>query len=126
MEEGAEGYRDVGAVEDFEVGSLRRTDITSSDIWVLRTPEDHFYAIKNSCPHQGAPICLGDVRGTFLPSDPGVYEFGMEYRIIRCPYHGYEYDLETGREAFTRINDRVVRYNVIVKDGRVLVSPKGK
>ncbi len=126
MEEDTNEYRDVGAVDDFKVGALQPANIANSDIWVLRTPEEHFYAIKNTCPHQGAPICLGDVRGTFLPSEPGVFQFGLEYKIIRCPYHGYEYDLETGLEAFTRTKDRVVRFDVVVKSGRVLVSRKGK
>jgi len=119
-------YTDVGTVADFEVGRMTRVDIPGKDIYVLRTPQDGFFAVKNTCPHHGAPLCLGPVEGTMLPSAPGEYEFGLEYQIVRCPHHAYEYSLETGRSTFVPGLDRVVRYDVEVRDGRVLVSLKGK
>jgi nitrite reductase (NADH) small subunit len=53
-------------------------------------------AYRNACPHAGAPVCLGRVSGTSMPS--GVYEYiyGLEGRILRCPWHGWEFDLVTG------------------------------
>ncbi len=122
----AAAFVDVGPLGSFPVGKLHRVDIPGKDVYVLRTPDERFYAIKNTCPHHGAPICLGSVRGTFVPSAPGVYELGMDYRVIRCPHHAYEYDLETGLPAFIDATDRVVRYDVRVQEGRVLVSRKGK
>jgi 3-phenylpropionate/trans-cinnamate dioxygenase ferredoxin subunit len=119
-------FIDVGPLSAFPVGEMRKVDIPGKDIYVLRTPDERYYAIKNTCPHHGAPICLGSVRGTFVPSAPGVYQLGMEYSVIRCPHHAYEYDLETGLPAFINATDRVVRYDVKVEDGRVLVSSKGK
>ncbi len=116
---------DVGAVEDFVVGQLCRVDVPGKDIWVLRAPDGSWYGVRNSCPHQGGPICLGEVDGTFLPSDVGVYEMGLQYEVIRCPYHRYEYSLKTGMELFTGGSDRLVRYEVQVEDSRVLISSKG-
>jgi nitrite reductase/ring-hydroxylating ferredoxin subunit len=125
--ESAAGVRDIGAVANFPRGEFHPASVPGKDIWVLRTPDDRWYAIKNTCPHQGAPLCFGSVTGTFLPSDPDVYEFGMEYRMITCPYHGYEYDLDTGEPAFvTGVRERVVRYDVTVKDDRVFLYEKGK
>jgi nitrite reductase/ring-hydroxylating ferredoxin subunit len=118
-------FRDVGAVDDFPVGKLRRADIPGKDICILRAPDGSWRAIKNTCPHQGGPLCDGDVDWTFLPSNPGTYEAGMEYRIIRCPYHGYEYSLDTGLPEFGFVTgERVVLYPVKIEDGRVLVSEK--
>ena len=119
-------FHDVGPVESYDVGKLRPANIPGKDVWVLRRPDGAFYAIKNSCPHQAAPLSFGEVHGTFLPSAPGVYEFGLEYEVIRCPYHGYEYSLETGRPLYCDVRERVVRYDVVVEGGRVLVSDKGK
>jgi 3-phenylpropionate/trans-cinnamate dioxygenase ferredoxin component len=39
-----------------------------------------FYAIDNTCKHQGGPLGEGEVYGT---------------RVI-CPWHGWEYDFSTG------------------------------
>ena len=38
------------------------------------------YAFANACPHQGNPLAHGEVRGDRL----------------RCVYHLWEFDLETG------------------------------
>jgi 3-phenylpropionate/trans-cinnamate dioxygenase ferredoxin subunit len=120
-------FVDVGAIDDFQVGRLRQVDLAGKDIIVVRRSVDHFYAVTSRCPHQGAPLCLGEVDGTFLPSRPGEFTFGMEGRIIRCPYHGYEYDLETGLPAFSEgVNERLVSYETVTRDGRVLVSRKSR
>jgi 3-phenylpropionate/trans-cinnamate dioxygenase ferredoxin subunit len=133
---GKVAWYDVGSVEDFAQPRFLPTTIPGKDVWVMRTPDGRWYALKNTCPHQGGPICMGEVRGTFLPSEPGEYVFGREYGMIKCPYHGWEFDLETGQPLFTPGNERVVRYDVQVgpaslyevkvEDGRVYVSAKGK
>jgi 3-phenylpropionate/trans-cinnamate dioxygenase ferredoxin subunit len=123
----APAFVDVGRAEDFPLGRPTRVDIPGKDVFVLRADEDTWFAIKNTCPHHGAPLCLGTTAGTWLPSAPGEYVYGFENRVIRCPYHGYEYDLETGRALFVpHVRERVVRYEVLVEDGRVRVSLKGK
>jgi phenylpropionate dioxygenase-like ring-hydroxylating dioxygenase large terminal subunit len=133
---GRVAWFDVGPVEDFAEPRFRPVNIPGKDVWVLRTPDQRWYALKNSCPHRGAPLCRGTVKGTFVPSAPGEYVYGYEYRLIKCPHHGYEFDLETGRPLFTPGNDRVVRYDVQVgpadlhdvriEQGRVYVSAKGR
>ncbi|MEG0858415.1 MAG: Rieske 2Fe-2S domain-containing protein [Pseudomonas sp.] len=41
---------------------------------------DHFYAIDDSCPHQGASLCGGRLDG----------------RVIQCCAHGLRFDLASG------------------------------
>jgi nitrite reductase/ring-hydroxylating ferredoxin subunit len=55
-----------------------------------------YYAWRNVCPHQGAPVCRGRVCGTTLPSLVYEYEYGRDNEILRCPWHGWEFDLLTG------------------------------
>lgn len=43
----------------------------------------NFYAISNTCVHQGGPLGEGDVYGT---------------RVV-CPWHGWEYDFTTGESV---------------------------
>jgi nitrite reductase (NADH) small subunit len=78
-----------------------------------------YHAIKNICPHNGAPLCKGIVAGT------SVAVFGVGERphlkqvrdgeIIRCPWHGWEFDLLTG-SALTPGPYRVASYRVVVSD----------
>ena len=80
-----------------------------------------FYALKSSCPHQGARVCLGKIVGTTLPSDVYEYRYGQEGRILRCPWHEWEYDIATGQSVFDP-NVRVKTYRVEVSDGKVVVT----
>ncbi|MEF3304112.1 Rieske (2Fe-2S) protein [Paenibacillus sp. GYB003] len=56
-----------------------------------------FYAWRNVCPHAAAPVCEGPVCGTRLPSRVYEYEYGKDREIVRCPWHGWEFDLRDGR-----------------------------
>ena len=53
------------------------------------------HGVRNRCPHSGAPLCLGRVRDREGGS-PGAYALTGR-RVLRCPWHGWEFDLETGR-----------------------------
>jgi 3-phenylpropionate/trans-cinnamate dioxygenase ferredoxin component len=43
-----------------------------------------FYAIDNTCLHRGGPVGEGDLEDT----------------IVTCPWHGFQYDVTTGRNVF--------------------------
>lgn len=55
-----------------------------------------YHAYRNICPHAGAPVCVGRVSGTTLPSPVYEYDYGRDGCILRCPWHGWEFDLKTG------------------------------
>jgi nitrite reductase (NADH) small subunit len=55
-----------------------------------------YHAFRNVCPHGGAPVCEGPVSGTTLPSPVYEYNTGRAGCILRCPWHGWEFDLTTG------------------------------
>jgi 3-phenylpropionate/trans-cinnamate dioxygenase ferredoxin subunit len=77
-------------------------------------------AVSNVCPHRGAPVCRGTVTGTALPSRPGEFVWGREGQILRCPWHGWEFDLLTG-VALAQPTLRLKQYPVTEVDGRVLI-----
>jgi len=52
------------------------------------------HGVRNRCPHSGAPLCLGRVRER-ESGTPGAYALAGG-RVLRCPWHGWEFDLETG------------------------------
>lgn len=75
----------------------------------------NYYALRNICPHQFAPLCLGQVTGTTLPSQVGEYIYGREGEIVRCPWHGWEFDILTGRSIFNPHKVRVKTYEVSIE-----------
>ena len=111
----------VCTVEELPPGTRKIIDVDGRSIGVFNI-DGELKAIRNICPHHGAPLCLGDLMGTMLPSEPGVYEWGMEGRILRCPWHGYEFDIDTGRTLYDPNDLRVKVYPVSVEDGRIVIE----
>ena len=113
--------RVVCAADELPPGSRRIVEIGGRSIGVFNV-DGTLYAIRNSCPHRGAPLCLGTLGGTMLPSDPHTYVYGLQDRLLRCPWHGWEIDLSTGRPFFDPERARVATYPVTVREDRVVVE----
>jgi nitrite reductase/ring-hydroxylating ferredoxin subunit len=79
-----------------------------------------FYALHNGCPHTGGPLCEGRVGGTTLPDRDRAFASGREGQILRCAWHGWEFDIATGR-ALADPAVRARTYDVSVEDGDILV-----
>ncbi len=83
--------------------------------------EGEFYALKNVCPHLGAPLCLGKLHATHRPGEVFEFKPDLAGRILRCPWHGWEFDVITGKALYDR-NSRVATYACEVdEDGDVVV-----
>jgi nitrite reductase (NADH) small subunit len=50
-----------------------------------------------------------------VTSKPGEYARAREGEILRCPWHGWEFDLTTGRSVFNPHKTRVRSYEVTVE-----------
>jgi nitrite reductase (NADH) small subunit len=118
----------VGGLNEFAIGEIKVVQVGRLAIGILRASEDldAIYAILNACPHRGAPVCMGDLGGTMLPSASGELEYGMERQILRCPWHGYEFDVRTGDMAFTDKRLRLRTFPVSVQDGMIHVTTPGR
>jgi nitrite reductase (NADH) small subunit len=116
--------RPVGAVEDFPLGEFKVFEIGGRPVGVIRTSQG-FFAVRNRCPHQGADICAGRVAGTMVASRPFEYEYSEQPLVLTCPWHRWEFVLDTG-ESYGRVTGkRLVTYEVEVEDGHVYVMMKG-
>jgi nitrite reductase (NADH) small subunit len=111
----------AGSVSDFELDRFRVLELDEREIGVIRTRAG-FFAVRNSCPHQKAPVCAGTVGGAMLPSAPGRREYGLEGEVLRCPWHGWEFHLTDGKALFGTSRKRLVTYPVTVEGGAVYVS----
>jgi nitrite reductase (NADH) small subunit len=78
--------------------------------------KDTYYAIKNVCPHQSAQLCTGEIMGVMLPSEPHEYRYGKDGEIIRCPWHGWEFDITSGKSVFDPKKCRIKLYEVQVME----------
>lgn len=120
------GFVDVGPVADFKERSVRLVGIAGGLVGVVRW-SGRFFAVRNICPHQAAPLCEGRVTALMVErSDVILADDSVP--VLTCPWHGWEFDLATGR-AIGDPTLRVRTYPARVEGTRLLVdvesSPQG-
>jgi nitrite reductase/ring-hydroxylating ferredoxin subunit len=111
----------LGQVADVPAGGGRRFEVEGRAIAVFHVGS-RFYALRDRCPHQGAPLSAGVILGTLTADSPGDYAFDDACAHVKCPWHGWEYDLATGQSWYDPARDRVRAYDVSVEPGRELVE----
>lgn len=52
--------------------------------------DDDFFAMDGICAHQGGPVAKGGVCGA----------------IVTCPWHGWQYDVTTGKHELSEIRQQ--------------------
>ena len=84
----------VGAVDDIPPGSRKVILVNGREIGVFNV-NGEFFAVLNRCPHQGGPLCSGRQTGFLVAPTPGDYQLSRPGEVIRCPWHGWEFDLRS-------------------------------
>lgn len=105
---------EVARVKDLPPGSRRIVEVNGNSIGVFNVHGD-YYALRNSCPHQGAPLCRGRVVGTTTADKPFEVGYEREGEIIKCPWHGWEFDITNGQSVFNPHKVKVRTYEVTVE-----------
>jgi nitrite reductase (NADH) small subunit len=111
----------LGTLEDFPEGDCRVLAIGEFELGVFRL-DGKVMAWENQCPHFQGPICQGRifnrVTETILADGTSAGLAFTERRQIICPWHGYEFDIETGRHPGDA-RYRLKSVPVAVRDGEV-------
>ncbi|RQH02325.1 Rieske (2Fe-2S) protein [Natrarchaeobius oligotrophus] len=114
----------VGTVDELGPGERTIVEIDGEAVGVLNVEGD-YYAIQNTCEHMGGPVCSGRVQGKLVAEfvEPGKRpeEDFSDDKTIACPWHGWEYELETG-EHIGDDSISLETYDVVVEDGVVYVE----
>lgn len=101
-------------VDELRPGDRRIVEVSGRSIGVFNV-DGRFYAVRNRCPHKGAPLCKGMVKGLVVADKPYEYEITRDGEILKCPWHGWEFDLTNGRSVFNPHKLRVKSYDVSVE-----------
>jgi 3-phenylpropionate/trans-cinnamate dioxygenase ferredoxin subunit len=111
----------VGGSSDFAVARMQFADLDGRDVGIIRLRSGELRAIMNRCPHKGAPICKGMVGGVWESSGPGDITHDQSREVLVCPWHGFEFDLKTGKEVFWNRPASLRMYSIEELDGEVFV-----
>jgi nitrite reductase/ring-hydroxylating ferredoxin subunit len=111
----------VATVGEIPPGGRKIVEVLGRSIGIFNV-NGEFFALRNRCPHQGGPLCAGRLFGVLLPGLPGEYHFTRPGELLRCPWHGWEFDIRTGQSWFDPARTRVRAYEVSVASGEALIA----
>jgi nitrite reductase (NADH) small subunit len=94
----------VASVPDVEPGTGKVVVVDGRAV-ALFNVEGAFYAIDNTCLHRGGPVGEGDLDGV----------------VVTCPWHGFQYDVTTGRNVFDP-EVGLATYVVKVEGDQILIA----
>ena len=91
--------------EDISEGSGKAIEIDGKQIAVFNVA-GRFYAISGDCPHLGGPLGEGQLE---------------EECVVRCPWHGWTFDVRTGASPEDQ-SARVKTYKVVENGDKITVT----
>lgn len=110
----------VAAVGEIPVGGRKIVEVDERSIGVFHL-DDGYVALRNTCPHQGAPLCEGTLSGAVDSPAPGQYSYERRGEILRCPWHQWEFEVRTGRSWVDPDRTRVRSYPVTTDGERIVI-----
>jgi nitrite reductase/ring-hydroxylating ferredoxin subunit len=117
--------QNVGKIEDFPDRKITIREVDGTSVGIFRDGED-FSAMLNICPHRAAPVCQGLMGGTMLPSGPGEFVYGMEGLVLRCPWHGWEFDVRNGESVGPVDKRNLTMLAIEVEEGDVYLDVRDR
>lgn len=99
-----EHFVHVANTSDINPGEGKTVAVLGKEV-ALFNVDGKFYAINNTCKHQGGP--LGD----------GL----LDENIVTCPWHGWQYDVTSGKSV-NMPTMHVDKYKVRIDGDKILVS----
>jgi nitrite reductase/ring-hydroxylating ferredoxin subunit len=110
----------VAHIDDLAAGQLRHVEAGGKPICLIRS-DAGFFALADICPHAGARLSAGRLTGTVVSEGPGSYRLCRFGEMLRCPWHGWEFDIQTGQSWSDPDRTRVRSFKANTASGRELV-----
>lgn len=115
----------VAGVTEFPPGTRRRVVVEGRALAVFNVG-GAFYALFDTCPHQGGSLSGGLVVGRLDACRPGQFDYTPDRNYVKCPWHGWEFDLATGESWCDPADLKVQKYPVAVESGRTLIASEAQ
>jgi 3-phenylpropionate/trans-cinnamate dioxygenase ferredoxin subunit len=111
----------VAKVGDIPPSSSKIVSVDGRDIGIFNV-KGEFFALLNRCPHEGAELCRGSIVSFVTADTVGEYRLERKGEMLRCPWHGWEFDIRTGQSWCDPKKVKARSYPVTVRPGQDLVK----
>jgi 3-phenylpropionate/trans-cinnamate dioxygenase ferredoxin subunit len=89
----------IGKASDLPEGGRLLVTVGGREIGIFKV-DGRIHAFLNRCPHRGGQLCKGDILGFISSERPGDFKIDTANKVLSCPWHGWEYDIETGQSWY--------------------------
>jgi nitrite reductase/ring-hydroxylating ferredoxin subunit len=111
----------VARTDEVEPGSSKLVSVAGREIAVFNV-HGEFFALANRCPHESGPLCLGKIVGLAEADRPGQYRLSRPGEFVKCPWHGWEFEIRTGQSWCDPTKIRARAYDASVENGSSLAK----
>ena len=111
----------VARTTEIPPGGNKVVGIDGRDVVVFHV-NGEFFALLNRCPHEGAPLDKAACVARLTSSEPGVYQRSRVGELLRCAWHGWEFDMRNGQSYFDPARFKIRTYPVVIEDGETLAK----
>ena len=111
----------VARASEIPPGARKLVQLNGRGVVVFNV-KGEFFALSDQCPHKGASLSGGKMTGLVESGEPGDYTYTRVGEIVRCPWHGWEFDVRTGRSYCDPRRMRLMQFNVTVEPGAKVVE----
>jgi nitrite reductase/ring-hydroxylating ferredoxin subunit len=110
----------VATTSEIPPGGNKVVSIGGREIVVFHV-NGEFFALLNRCPHEGAPLAKAVCVAHLTAAEPGKFKRTRIGEMLRCAWHGWEFDIRTGQSYFDP-RTRIRAYPVAVEAGEELAK----
>jgi nitrite reductase/ring-hydroxylating ferredoxin subunit len=100
-------------------GERQLVEVAGKSIGIFNVAGEYF-SLHNRCPHMGGNLCAGPVTGTAVPTDGTEFVYARQGEIIRCAWHGWEFEIKTGQSLVDE-KLRARCYEITVENGQLFI-----
>jgi len=97
-------FRTAARAEDIPPGTIAAVEVEGQGI-ALANIDGEFFAVQPACLHLGGPLGEGRLEG----------------KTLSCPWHGWQYDVRTGKNEFDHAI-RLQTFDVKVEGDEIKVA----
>ena len=111
----------VATTSEIAAGSHKVVTVAGREIVVFHV-NGQFFALLNRCPHEGAPLARAACVAHLKSKEPGHFQRTRVGEMLRCAWHGWEFDMRTGQSYCDPQRLRARSYPVKVETGATLAT----
>lgn len=111
----------VAKTSEIPSGGNKVVTVDGREIVVFHV-NGQFFALLNRCPHEGAPLAKAACVAHLESDEPGHFKRSRVGEMLRCAWHGWEFDMRTGQSYFDPQRTRLRTYPVEIQAGNVLAK----